>query len=110
MSTYKAYKFRTYPNREQKVMIDKTFGYTRFVFNKFLSERKEKCEENKIKLRAYDELKKLTDLKKEKKWLKEVNSCVLQKCVFNLDDAFKNFFRGNGYPRFRRKGEHESYK
>ena len=48
-------------------------------------------------------------MKKEKKWLKEVDSCALQKCVFNLDDAFKNFFRGNGYPRFRRKGEHESY-
>ena len=48
-------------------MIDKTFGCTRFVFNKFLSERKEKYEENKIKLSAYDELKELTDLKKEKK-------------------------------------------
>ena len=109
MTIYKAYKFRFYPNREQKIMIDKTFGCTRFVFNKFLSERKEKYEENKIKLSAYDKLKELTDLKKEKKWLKEVDSCALQKCVFNLDDAFKNFFRGNGYPRFRRKGEHESY-
>ena len=38
-----------------------------------------------------------------------MDSCVLQKCVFNLDGAFKNFFLGNGYPRFRRKGEHESY-
>ncbi len=52
-------------------MIDKTFGCTRFVFNKFLSERKEKYEENKIKLSAYDELKELTDLKKEKKGLKK---------------------------------------
>ncbi len=52
-------------------MIDKTFGCTRFVFNKFLSERKEKYEENKIKLSAYDELKKLTDLKKEKNGLKK---------------------------------------
>ena len=71
MTIYKAYKFRFYPNREQKIMIDKTFGCTRFVFNKFLSERKEKYEENKIKLSAYDELKELTDLKKEKKGLKK---------------------------------------
>ena len=41
MNTYKAYKLRIYPNAEQKIMIDKTFGCTRFVFNKFLSERKE---------------------------------------------------------------------
>ena len=109
MNTYKAYKFRIYPNREQKIMIDKTFGCTRFVFNKFLSERKEKYEESKIKLSAYDELKELTDLKKENKWLKEVDSRALQKCVFNLDDAFKNFFHRNGYPRFKAKGEHESY-
>ena len=109
MNTYKAYKFRIYPNAEQKIMIDKTFGCTRFVFNKFLSDKKEKYEVNKIKLSAYEELKKLTDLKKEKKWLKEVDSCALQKCVFHLDDAFKNFFRGNGYPRFKVKGVHESY-
>ena len=109
MSMFKAYKFRIYPNIEQKIMIDKTFGCTRFVFNKFLFERKEKYEENKIKLNVYEQLKELTDLKKENNWLKEVDSCALQKCVFNLDDAFKNFFRGNGYPRFKAKGEHESY-
>ena len=40
MSIYKAYKFRIYPNAEQKIMIDKTFECTRFLFNKFLSERK----------------------------------------------------------------------
>ena len=109
MNTYKAYKFRIYPNREQKIMIDKTFGCTRFVFNKFLSERKEKYEKSKIKLSTYEQIKELPDLKKENKWLKEVDSCALQKCVFNLDDAFKNFFHGNGYPKFKAKGEHESY-
>jgi len=109
MNTYKAYKFRIYPNAEQKIMIDKTFGCTRFVFNKFLSERKTKYEESKIKLSTYEQIKELPDLKKENKWLKEVDSRALQKCVFNLDDAFKNFFHRNGYPRFKAKGEHESY-
>lgn len=35
MNTYIAYKFRIYPNKKGKIMIDKTFGCTRFVFNKF---------------------------------------------------------------------------
>ena len=78
MNVYKAYKFRIYPNREQKIMIDKTFGCTRFVFNKFLSERKEKYEESKIKISAYEELKELPDLKKENKWLKE---CPSKMCI-----------------------------
>ena len=66
MNTYKAYKFRIYPNKEQKIMIDKTFGCTRFVFNKFLSERKEKYEKSKIKLSTYEQIKELPDLKKKK--------------------------------------------
>ena len=57
MNTYKAYKLRIYPKAEQKIMIDKTFECTRFVFNKFLSEIKAKYEESKIKLSAYEQLK-----------------------------------------------------
>ena len=39
---YKAYKFRLYPNNKQKELIHKTFGCTRFIYNYFLSECKEK--------------------------------------------------------------------
>ena len=30
---YKAYKFRIYPNDEQKTFINKTFGCSRYVYN-----------------------------------------------------------------------------
>ncbi|YAR64259.1 helix-turn-helix domain-containing protein [Bacillus cytotoxicus] len=32
----KAYKFRIYPNKEQEILIAKTIGCSRFVFNHFL--------------------------------------------------------------------------
>ena len=32
----KAYKFRLYPNKEQKILLDKNFGCVRFVYNKIL--------------------------------------------------------------------------
>ncbi|MBB5336986.1 putative transposase, partial [Pectinatus brassicae] len=35
----KAYKFRIYPNTEQSIMIAKTFGCTRFIYNRMLSDR-----------------------------------------------------------------------
>ena len=35
---YKNYKFRIYPNQEQQILIGKTIGCSRFVFNRFLSE------------------------------------------------------------------------
>ena len=110
MNTYKAYKLRIYPTDSQRELIEKTFGSTRYIYNNFLAERKSKYEESKTRISVYEQLKKLTNLKNEKEWLREIDSCALQACVYNLDDAFKNFFKGNGYPRFRIKGVHESFR
>ena len=110
MVRYKAYKFRIYPDELQRILIEKTFGCTRFVFNTFLAERKQKYEENKTRVSVYEQIRELTELKQDKIWLKEVDSCALQACVYNLDDAFQNFFHGKWYPKFRAKGVHESYK
>lgn len=110
MNTYKAYKLRIYPTDSQRELIEKTFGCTRYIYNNFLAERKNKYEESKTKVHVYEQLKELTDLKREKEWLREIDSCALQACVYNLDDAFQKFFRGNGYPKFRAKGVHDSFR
>ena len=110
MNTYRAYKLRIYPTDSQRELIEKTFGCTRYIYNNFLAERKNKYEESKIKINVYEQLKELTDLKREKEWLREIDSCALQACVYNLDDAFQKFFRGNGYPRFRAKDVHDSFR
>ena len=110
MNTYKAYKLRIYPTDSQRELIEKTFGCTRYIYNNFLAERKNKYEESKTKVHVYEQLHELTDLKREKEWLREIDSCALQACVYNLDDAFQKFFKGNGYPKFRVKGEHESFR
>ena len=110
MNTYKAYKLRIYPTDSQRELIEKTFGCTRYIYNNFLAERKNKYEESKTKVHVYEQLKELTDLKREKEWLREIDSCALQACVYNLDDAFQKFFKGNGYPKFRAKGVHESFR
>ena len=110
MNTYRAYKLRIYPTDSQRELIEKTFGCTRYIYNNFLAERKNKYEESKTKVHVYEQLKELTDLKREKEWLREIDSCALQACVYNLDDAFQKFFKGNGYPKFRAKGVHESFR
>ena len=65
----KAYKYRIYPNKEQKEQINKTFGCSRFVYNKILAYRKEMYEKEKISVSKIDcnnycnrELKKEYDL------------------------------------------------
>lgn len=35
----KAYKFRLYPNKEQREYFAKTFGCVRFVYNRMLAEK-----------------------------------------------------------------------
>ena len=57
MFMYKAYKFRLYPNDEQKILIHKTFGCVRFVYNHFLRD----CMENGYK-KSYDMCKELKEL------------------------------------------------
>jgi len=103
---YKAYKFRLYPSEHQKVLISKTFGSYRFIYNHFLS----KCKENKY-IKAYDMCKMLKELEIEYVWLKEVDSCALRCAIFNLEDAYKNFFNKQAsYPKFKNRYSKQSYR
>jgi putative transposase len=110
---HKSYKFRIEPTSEQIVLLSKHFGACRFVFNRFLHERKEKYLNEKTSLNYYDNARTLTDLKKEEDfdWLKEINSQSLQSSIRNLDSAYKNFFnKQNQFPRFKSKYDKQSFK
>ena len=94
-------------------MSGKHFGHCRFVYNRFLNERKEKYLNEKTSLNYYDNAKALTELKKDEEfvWLKEVNSQSLQASIRNLDIAYKNFFnKQNKFPRFKSKYDRQSFK
>ena len=109
----KAYKFRIYPNKTQEILIQKTFGCVRFVYNYFLDKRITTYREDKVTLTYNRCSKELTKLKQELTWLKEPDKCSLQNALKHLDIAFQNFFnRENvGYPKFKsKKNRHKSYK
>ena len=110
---HKSYKFRLFPTKKQQELLSKHFGHCRFVFNRFLSERKETYEKDNTSLNYYDNAKSLTELKTNTDftWLKEVNSQSLQASLKNLDTAYKNFFRKqNRFPRFKSKYDNQSFK
>ena len=70
----KAYKYRIYPNNEQKIQIAKTFGCCRFVYNQTLAYRKEVYEKEKKSVSKTDCNNYCNrQLKKEYEWLKEVD-------------------------------------
>ena len=110
MQILKGYVFRMYPTKEQEELINKTIGCARFIYNHFLDDKIKEYKETGKSKSAYDQMKLIPSLSKEYPFLKEVDSCALRNSLFNLEDAFKRFFNGNGYPRFKAKGVHESYK
>ena len=107
----RAYKYRIYPTDEQKVLFAKTFGCVRVVYNWALNLKSNLYKENEISISRFELQTRLRDgLKREKEWLKEVNSQSLQYSLLQLDAAFKNFFKKNGkYPNFKSKHDRQSF-
>ena len=106
----KSFKVRIYPNQEQQILIDKTFGCTRYLYN-FILNLKQKLYKNfGLSLNCNDTSKILTELKKHKLWLCKVDAIALQQCLKDLDAAYINFFNGSGYPNFKSKRGKNSYR
>ena len=96
----RAYKYRIYPNEEQKIMFAKTFGCVRFVYNRMLEDKIKHYQETKEKLHNTP-----AQCKSEFEWLKEVDSLALANAQINLQSAYNNFFRSPkiGFPKCKSK-------
>ena len=77
----KAFKFRIYPNKTQQVLLQKTFGCTRYIYNYFLAKRIELYKQDKSSMSCNQCSKELTTLKQELTWLKEPDKNALQKSL-----------------------------
>lgn len=107
----KSFKVRIYPNKEQKFLLEKTFGANRFIYNYFLNLKTKLYEFYKINLSYNNSSKVLTELKKNKTWLKQVDAISLQQTLRDLDMAYQNFFNGKSkYPNFKKKQDKNSYR
>ena len=108
----KAYKYRIYPNKEQKIQVEKTFGCCRFVYNHTLAYRKEAYEKEKKSVSKTDCNNYCNrELKKKYEWLKEADKFALTNAIYNMDCAYQKFFKEHAsYPKFKSKHDnHKSY-
>jgi putative transposase len=99
----KGLKYRLYPTNSQKELIAKHIGSSRFVYNLALETKTTAYIGSKHNFSPFDLIKQLPELKKECEWLKEVNSQSLQQSIQNMDIAFKKFFKGAGFPKYKSK-------
>ena len=100
-----AYKYRIYPNAEQKEFFAKCFGCVRFFYNKSLSDMNDIYE-------ATGKYKNITpaSYKEDYPFLKEVDSLALSNAQLNRNTAFKSFFsHKSGFPKYKSKRNDQSY-
>ena len=75
MVANRAYKFRMYPNDEQKILLAKTFGCVRMVYNHWLDRKIRQYEENKTNVTYTICAKEMAAMKKTEEYgfLKEAD-------------------------------------
>lgn len=108
---YKAYKFRLYPTASQTILLTKTFGCVRFVWNK-LTENFNNYGSDLFCVKINEKV-----LKDEEEffWLKEVSAAALQQKRMDFEQTKKQFFDKKrkikiGSPKFKKKGIKETYR
>lgn len=106
----KSFKIRIYPSQEQQMLIEKTFGCIRYVYNYMLNLKQKAYNIFELKLNYVKTSSILTKLKQRKSWLCEVDAVALQQCLRDLDTAYIKFFNGSGYPNFKTKRGKNSYR
>ena len=102
----KSIKIRLYPNKSQSKQFNELLGCYRFVYNNCLNKKIEsykndKTSENLTSLGKYfhNELTKNPDYE----WLNKHNTKVLKQSIINMLDAYKRFYNGSGFPKFKSK-------
>ncbi|APR02442.1 transposase, IS605 OrfB family (plasmid) [Clostridium botulinum] len=102
----KGFKIQIFPNKEQQILMFKSFGCARFAYNWALAKEKENYKNGGKFIPDKQLRKEFTQLKKqnEYKWLNEISCNVTKQAIKDCCKAYKNFFKGiNKYPKFKSK-------
>jgi putative transposase len=111
----KTFKYRLYPSKSQRRLLDSTLETCRRFYNDCLAERKEAYEQEKRTVSRVEQLRRVKTLKATSPYAKNIHSHILQVVVADLDKAFQNFFRRiksgetPGYPRFKGRNRFDSF-
>ena len=110
----KSYRYRIYPTKSQRSVLDQNLELCRQVYNDTLALRKNAYEKDGKSISLYETNSILVSWKAQRPELKQVYSQVLQNVQVRVDLAFKAFFRRvksgeePGYPRFKGYGRYDS--
>lgn len=111
----KTYRYRIYPSRNQKRLLEQTLETCRRWYNACLEQRKTAWEEHQENIGKYEQLRQVKDYRRDNPYAAQLHSHILQITTADLDKAFQAFFRRvkagekPGYPRFRGRERFDSF-
>lgn len=91
----RGYRIKIFPNEEQKKMIHKSFGCSRFIYNWCIDRISENYNKTKKTLSSIELQKEIVILKKqiEYSWLNEVSANMLKQVTIDCSNAYKKWFK-----------------
>ncbi len=107
----KTFKYRIYPNKEQRSLLSKNFGCVRFLYNLSLNKCINDFKESNIGFNKINLINNISTLKKQEEysWLREVESTSLQQSIEDLGMSYQRFFRKlSSFPNFKKKSNKQS--
>lgn len=98
--TYK--KIKIYPNKIQRETFDFWFRRCKVLYNVGLEEKIEYYKKTGKYLNVFQQKKELVDLKDYDNSWNDIPNKALSEIIFRLDKSFKRFFKGNGFPKYKK--------
>ena len=106
---YKRLKVKLYPTKNQIEMLENHFDGYRFAYNLSLEYKQHLYKYYKINISGFDLQKELLQIRKEIEWLSECKAECIREAGLVVDTAYKNFYSGRGFPKFKSKKGVQSF-
>lgn len=106
---YKRIKVKLYPTKNQIEMLERHFDGYRFAYNLSLEYKQHLWNYHKINVSGFDLQNELLEIRKESDWLIKCKAECIRDAGLNVDKAYKNFFQGKGFPKYKSKKGEQSF-
>lgn len=106
---YKRLKVKLYPTKQQTEMLENHFNGYRYCYNLCLEYKQLLWNHHKINISGFTMQSELFEIRKNTEWLIKCKAECIRDAGLNVDKAYKNFFRGKGFPKYKSKKGEQSF-
>lgn len=105
----KTYKYKLNPNNSQMKTFEEWINTCRLIYNISLEQKDYAYSSRRYNVSKYESYNQLPDLKNEFTFIKNVHSDVLQEVIDRLFKSYDKFYKGGGFPKYKKKRLYNSF-